>query len=309
MPINAHPEYLAAEKEYLSAYKLEDKLKALEKMISLAPKHKGSENLLKQLKTRYKKLKGQISKNKKSRKGKKPGIKKEDMQTVIIGRTNTGKSSLINLLTNTETEIANYDFTTKKPVVGMMFFKGVQVQLIENPAFESEYYDKGLTNSTDTLSILITELSQIKEIEQEIKKIKAKKIIVFNITNQNKEELRKISATLQSKKYNFMLISTKNPKPEDIEKLKEKIFQSFDKIRVYTKESGKTPNTKIQKIQKPIILEPNSTIKDVAEKILHGFSSKTKYAIITGPSSKFPNQTVGLGHKVKDLDIVEFKTK
>ena len=57
MPINAHPEYLAAEKEYHSAYTLEEKIEKLKKMIALAPKHKGAENLRKQLKTRLKKEK------------------------------------------------------------------------------------------------------------------------------------------------------------------------------------------------------------------------------------------------------------
>ena len=57
MPINAHPEYIAAEKEYIAAKTPEEKLKALEKMISVAPGHKGAEKLRAELKTRYKKLK------------------------------------------------------------------------------------------------------------------------------------------------------------------------------------------------------------------------------------------------------------
>ena len=57
-----------------------------------------------------------------------------------------------------------------------------------------------------------------------------------------------------------------------------------------------------------MIMKPNSNIKQVAEKILHGYSKKVKYAKITGPSSKFSNQKVGLKHKVKDRDVVEFIT-
>ena len=79
--------------------------------------------------------------------------------------------------------------------------------------------------------------------------------------------------------------------------------KSFDKIRIYTKEPGKN------KTEKPIILKPDSTVKDVAEKILHGFSNKVKETRLTGPSSKFPNQKVGLAHKLKDLDIVEFNVR
>jgi len=58
-----------------------------------------------------------------------------------------------------------------------------------------------------------------------------------------------------------------------------------------------------------MILNPDSTIKDIAEKILKGFSAKIKQTKIWGPSSKFSGQIVGLKHKLKDLDIVEFKTR
>jgi len=302
MPTNVHPEYVYAEKEYLLSETDEDKLKALEKMISFAPKHKGGENLRAQLKLRYKKLKERLTVEKKSKKGSRIGIKKEDMQAAMIGKTKTGKSSLISLLTNAHPEIADYDFTTRIPVVGMMDYNGVGIQLIEIPAIESEYYDRGVANSADSILILITDLVQILEIEKKLDKFTGKKIIVFNKTDLLSEnEKRKISATLQSKKYNFILISTKTK--EGIEQLKEKLFQSFGKIRVYTKEPGK------EKAKKPIILIPNSIVKDVAEKILKGFSNKIKETKIWGPSSKYPGQVVGLQHKLKDLDVVEFKTK
>ena len=77
----------------------------------------------------------------------------------------------------------------------------------------------------------------------------------------------------------------------------------MDSIRVYTKEPGKSPS------QDPVVLQKNSTIKDVAESILKGFSKKVKEARVTGPSGKFPNQRVGLDHVLKDKDIVEFKVR
>jgi len=302
MPINAHPDYIAAEKEYLQAQTLEEKLLKLKKMISLAPSHKGAENLRQQLNTRRKKLEAQIKKAKHSKKSTKTGIKKQDMQAILIGNTNSGKSSLLSLLTNVKLKISENQFTTTKPIIGIMNYKDVQIQLIENPAINSENFDKGLPNTTDTILIIITKIDEIKSILEQLTKSKAKKIIVFNkIDLLSKNEKRKISATLASKKYNFVLISTITQ--QGIEELKEKIFQSFNALRIYTKEPGK------EKSEKPIILKPNSTIKDVAEKILKGFSKKIKKTRIWGPSSKFPGQIVGLNHKVKDLDIVEFTTK
>jgi len=299
MPINASPHFEKAQRDYLNAQTTEQKIIYLKKMMALAPKHKGAENLNAQLRRRLARLKYTREKEIKSGKSTFKGIKKEDMQAVIVGLTNTGKSTLISELTNAKPKISNVQFSTTKPVVGMMLYQGANIQIIENPPIESEYYDKGLTNTADTLILLVKKIEEINEIKKRLEKAKGKQIIVFNKINP-KKEIRKISATLSSKRYNFVIISTETK--EGFEELKEKIFESFDKIRVYTKEPKK------EKSPRPIILEPGSTVEDVAEKILKGFSKKVKETKIWGPSSKFSGQKVGLKHKLKDKDIVEFKT-
>jgi ribosome-interacting GTPase 1 len=302
MPINAHPEFTAAEGEYLHAKTLEEKIEKLRKMISYAPAHKGGENLRAQLKTRLKKLLEQKEKTRKSGKSSKTGIKKEDMQAVTIGKTNSGKSSILNRLTNAKPEISYSSFSTTIPKIGMINYEGADIQIIENPAIESEYYNKGITHTTDTLLLVVCSLEEIKEIGSYLGEIAKNKIIVFNKSDLlNENEKRKLQSTLQSKKYNFVLFSSLTG--DGIEELKEKLFNSFGKLRIYTKEPGK------EKSKRPIILHPNSTAKDVAEKILKGFSQKVKETRIWGPSSKFSGQIVGLNHKLKDLDVVEFKTK
>ena len=97
MPINVNdPEYLSAEKAFHEALNPEDQLIALNKMISHAPSHKGAENLRQQLTTRRKKLEEQLEKKKKVGKTTKVGVRKEDMQAVLIGKTLSGKSYLVN---------------------------------------------------------------------------------------------------------------------------------------------------------------------------------------------------------------------
>jgi len=297
---NQSPFYQAAVARFLSAKNDEEKLEALEEMIRECPKHKSSEAMLSNLKTRYKKLKEKIETSKKKGKSSKVGIKKEDLQAAIVGFTKSGKSSLLDILTNVNPEISDYPFTTKISLVGMLNYNNVKIQIIEVPAFKSEYYDKGIVNSADTVLILVSKMDEIEKILPEIKN--PSKIIIFNkIDLLSENEKRKIYATLSSRRYNFILISTKTK--ENVEELKEKLFKSFNRLRIYTKEPGK------EKSKIPIILNPNSTVRDVAEKILHGFSGKVKETKIWGPSSKFSGQKVGLNHVLKDLDVVEFKTK
>lgn len=308
MPINAHPDYIAAEREYLSAQSLEEKIDKLKKMISVAPSHKSAENLRAQLKTRLKKLTEQLEKTKKSAKSRSGtiSIKKEDMQCVIVGKTNSGKSSLMKILANIHPKISELSHSTIKPFEGIMEFDTARIQIIEIPAIDSEYYNKGIVYTADAVLILVESFGDLNEILEKIK-TNGNKIIVFTKTDKMSEnEKRKISATLKSKYkgYPFVLLSSINPDHDSIMELKERIFKSFNVLRVYTKEPGKNLDK-----NHPMILQPGSTIYDVSEKILKGFSLKIKESRIWGPSSKFPGQIVGLKHKVMDKDVVEFKTK
>ena len=302
---NQSPFYQKAEAKFLNAKTNEEKLIFLEEMIRECPKHKSSEKMLANLKTRHIKLKEKMEAAKKTSRGaKKVGIKKEDIQVVIIGFTRSGKSSLLSLLTNAYPNISQSEFekfTTKKPIIGITDYYGVSMQLVENPAIESEYYDKGLANSADVLLILFNDFSQLEKIEKNISNASGKKIFIFNNVSSDSMELRKIESRLQSKKYNYILVNLSSQK--NFNDLKLKIFQNSGKIRAYTKEPGKN------KSEKPVILSSDSTAKDLAEKILKGFSLKVRETKIWGPSSKFAGQKVGLNHLLKDLDVVEFKTK
>jgi len=273
-------------------------------MISHAPSHKGAENLRQQLTTRRKKLELALEKKKKSGKSSKVGIRKDEMQAVIIGKTNSGKSSLLKILTNASPKISENKFTTNSPNIGMMSYATTSIQLIEIPATDSEFYDKGIVYTADAVLIMANTFEDLNDLLK-ILRTNGKKIIVINKTDLlSANEKRKLKATLKSKyrNYEFVLISTKTK--ENLGELKDKLFKSFNKLRIYTKEPGREVDKK-----RPMILEPGETVKDAAEKILKGFSQRIKQIRIWGPSSKFPGQIVGMRHKVKDLDIVEFKTK
>ena len=302
---NQSPFYKKAEENFLSAKTDEERLNWLEEMIRECPKHKSSEKMLANLKTRRIKLVEKIERIKKSKKSSgssQETIKKYDMQVALIGETNSGKSSIISSITNANSKISENKFSTKIPIQGIMEYSGVQIQIIDLPSVKNENFDVGIANTADLNLLVITELSQIEEIKKFIPKAAGKKLIVFNKIDQlNEKEKRKISENLRSKKYNFIMISCRNK--QNVEELKEKIFQSFNITRIYLKEPGRGHT------DKPLIIRPNSTILDVAKKISKQMAQNIKEVHIWGPSSKFPNQKVGLSHIVKDKDIVEFKTR
>lgn len=302
MPINAHPEYISAEKIYLQAKTDEEKLKAMEEMLRWMPSHKGAEALRADLRSRYKKLKEKIEERKKKKKSSnKPGIKKEGIQVVLVGLTNSGKSSLLTGLTNARPSINDLEYTTKYPIIGMLNVEGINFQVIDMPAVNHETFDQGTANSADILLIVIKDLEEIERILPFLEKTIGKRIFLFNkIDLFNESEKRKIEARLQSKRYNYCIISCKTKEGFDI--LKKKLIENSGVIRAYTKQPGK------ERDEDPVIMKPESTVEDLAKKVFHS-TIKIKESRVTGPSSKFPNQKVGLQHILKDKDIVEFHTE
>jgi len=291
---NQSPFYQRAEQEYQEATSDEERIACLEIMMKEVPKHKSSENMRKNLTNRYKKLKAGLAKQKKSGKGGQSGIKKADMQCVLAGFPNVGKSTIFKILTSQETKISPHEFTTYQPQLGTFHHEDAPIQIIDIPSFPS--HDKSLINSTDTLLFVITNLDQIKKAEQYLYRTKAKIILIYNKEDLlSNTEKRKIEANLKSKHKNLDYIFLSNkPTKTKLNQLTKKIFDTFPIIRIYTKEPKKAPS------KEPMIIKKNSTFKDAAEKILKGMSKKIKRARVWGPSSKFGGQVIGLEHILKE---------
>lgn len=301
MPINASYEYLNAEKVYLNAQTLDEKITALEDMLRVVPGHKGAENLRAELRSRLKKLLEKKEKSKKVGKSSLKGIRKEGYQVVLLGLPNSGKSSLLTKLTNAHPKISQNPFTTKAPGLGTMDYQGAKAQIVDLPSIGSEFFDIGIVNTADLIIIVLDKLEDLDKVKQHISKVYGKIVLVINKSDLlSDNELRKLEEKIKSRRANALIISSSG---YNIDKLKETIFQAMNIIRVYMKEPSK-PASNI-----PAVLPFNSSVKDVAESIHKGFSLKVKEIRLTGPSSKFPNQRVGLSHILKDRDIIEFHTK
>jgi ribosome-interacting GTPase 1 len=190
MPANASYEYGLAQKKYDEANTSTDKLVALQEMLSTAPNHKGAENLRKDISRKISSLKNKMVKQtanlKKS--GYTLNVKKDgDGQVVIVGLTNSGKSTFLKEYTNAKPLIANYPYTTVRPEIGTLNYGGALIQLIEVPSFLSS-----------------GELgSQIHSM------IRVADLVIFTIRDDDLEELDGIIDLLESKD---IFITKKKPK-------------------------------------------------------------------------------------------------
>lgn len=273
MPTNVTAEYATAELGYTQARGTEEKIKALGRMLREVPKHKGTEVLQMEIKTKIAKLKEKLIKETKQKKGA-AGIsvpKEGAAQIALVGATNSGKSSLLRKLTGARVEIAPYPFTTRKPEVGMLDYKGVKLQIVEVPAIV-ENFDQtdngaaflGIIRQADLMVLLFNSSKEYEILQKELADIPVRRII-----------------------YN---------KRSDV---REDIWRNIGLIKVYTKEPGKKPS------YPPFALKKGSTIKDMAEHIHKDFIRKFRFARVWGKSAKFDGQQVGLDHRLADDDIVE----
>ncbi len=136
MPANLPAEARAKWIKVMEAKSIEEKIKALEEFLSTVPKHKGTENLRLWARKRLAELREELEERKKRKTGKGPRffIEKEGAaQIVVIGLPNSGKSSIVALLTGAKTKIADYPYTTLEPVPGMMKYQDVLFQLVDTP--------------------------------------------------------------------------------------------------------------------------------------------------------------------------------
>jgi len=279
MPVNATIEFKKAEDTYFKAVTVEEKIKALQLMLSTSPTHKGSEKLRQKIKTDLAKCKKLQEREKSAKKGSKQkfSIKKEGAALIcIVGPTNSGKSTLLNKLTNAKVEIASYEFTTKKPEIGILNYYGVKLQIVEIPAIVPNFIE------TENGAALMSILNNSDLL-----------IYCFN-TPKEKDLLDKELSELDKPVLIF----------DKFENFSDKIWNKLDLIKVYTKEPGK------EKSYPPIALNKNSSVKNLALHVHKDFIKKYKtWARVWGKSVKFQGSQCGLTHILQDDDIVELHIK
>ncbi len=145
MPANLTPEYEKAELRYREATTDEERLAALQAMLSAIPKHKGTEKMQADIKHRISQLRREEQKAAHN-KGPDPfHIPRGGAgQVVLIGPPNTGKSSLVAATTHALVKVAEYPFATVMPQPGMWHKDDVQIELVDTPAITPDHVPAGL---------------------------------------------------------------------------------------------------------------------------------------------------------------------
>jgi hypothetical protein len=172
MPANLPPMYFEAEKRFRDARTGEEKVRALEEMLAIMPKHKGTDKLKADLRRKIAKFKTEAQQKKGgARRETAYSIDKEGAaQVAVIGPPNSGKSSLVAAMTNAAPEIADFPHSTWKPTPGMVKFENIQFQLIDTPPLSRDYVDPYLADLLRRADILLVLLDirsdPLEEIEQ-----------------------------------------------------------------------------------------------------------------------------------------------
>lgn len=347
MPINATPEYQAAERKYNEAKTVQEKIAALEEMLRKAPGHKGAESLRADIKSKLAKFRAQTEKEKQAA-GKKfqISVKKEGAaQVVLVGITNSGKSYLLSKLTNAKPGISEHEFTTKMPEVGVMEYQGVKIQIVEIPAITRDYLNKGkgptffsIIRNSDLVVFVIKEENEMKMLKEEFgkasiitdkerPKVKIKKegsggISFVGKIKGNVEDAKRICRDYGI--MNAVIEAEGEITLEDLELVVNERTAFLKNIKVTSKDRIEDMKWKIwknlglmkvytkqpgkEKDWPPVAMHKGETIKDLALRIHKDFIKKFRFARVWG-SSKYPGQQLGTDYELKDEDVVEFHIK
>jgi len=325
MPANLPPEYLEAEKRYRAAKNATEKLACLEDMLTLLPKHKGTDKLRADLRKRVSKVKA-ASQAKKgvSKRESAFHIDKEGAgQVVVVGPANVGKSALVAKLTNANPEVADFPLTTWKPTPGMMPVENIQIQLVDTPPLNRDYVEPELLDlirrSDIILLVVDLQTDPVEQLEETVNLLEEQRIVPSHLrdkyedqrllkfipflvlanknddesTDENLEIFRELTDN------DWPMISVSTITGRNLELLKNTLVDKLQIIRVYSKAPGKEPD-----LTAPFVLKRGSTVEDFASKVHKDFVDKLKIAKVWG-EKVFDGQMVQRDYILRDGDVVE----
>ncbi len=322
MPANLTPQYLEAEKNFRMAKSPLEKIACLEEMLSVMPKHKGTDHLRADIRTKIAKLTQSLDKRTATQRASMMIEKVGAGQVAVIGPPNTGKSQIVASLTKATPTVAAYPFTTQNAMPGMMAYENIQIQLIDTPPLSEqppEWWVMNIIRRADALLVVVDLTADpLSQLELVLTRLQEKKIGIWENKAESEDEppvMVKKALVICSKKdldidgENFSILQEMygdrltlisiSALEGDLEELRLAIFRMLDIIRIYTKVPGGKPD-----YEDPIVLESGSTLEAAAASVHKDFAKKMKYARIWG-SGKFDGVMASRDHVLQDGDIIE----
>ena len=327
MAVNLPPQYHDAEARYKKAKTPEEKLAALREMWVILPKHKASEKVQAELKTKISELNDEIEQVKLGPKKAAPGtfkIQKQGAgQVVLLGPPNAGKSRLLTRLTKASPAVAPYPFTTREPIPGMMDFEDVRVQLVDLPPITADHFEHFITEITRAAdaAILFLDLSdddgpaatqaaidRLKLVRRELVGTvvgdddptiySLKTLLLFNKSDDEAADIR-LEIAKESLGNRFPSLAISAEVGTGLEELRRAIYELLGVMRIYTKQPGKPPD-----MTSPFTCPIGSTMAELAGRVHEDFEDGLKSARVWG-SGLHDGQTVGRDHVLHEKDVVE----
>ena len=318
MPANLTPDYHRAEERLREARTVEEKIAALEEMLRVVPKHKGTDGLQADLKGRIAKLRKQPP-SKSGRAAHSHMVPHEGAgQVALLGPPNGGKSTLVFGLTHATPEVADYPFTTREAVPGMMRFEDVAFQLVDLPPIAEEHVEPwvyDIARGADLSWIVVPIENAVDGLERTRRLLDAKGIallpagaasgpnalpsllVATGIDREGADEDLAIVDELLEHRWRVVPVSV--PTARGIDDLGRRTFDALKIIRVYTKQPGKPADRAA-----PFTLPSGSSVGDLAMRVHKDLAAAMKHARIWGHSS-FDGQVVHAEHVLADGDVVE----
>src|SRR5690606_20728290 len=164
MPSNLSPEYKRAEQAYRAAQDERERLQCLKEMLRSIAKHKRTEHLQADTKSRIKQLTDELSGPRKgaARTGPVHVVRREGAaQIALIGPPNSGKSALHAQLTGSRASVGPFPHATTEPLPGMLPYEDIHLQLVDLPPISAEYVDSWYANALQPAdaALLVVDLS------------------------------------------------------------------------------------------------------------------------------------------------------
>jgi small GTP-binding protein len=329
MPANLTPQYLDADKRFRQAKTAAEKIGALEDMLALIPKHKGTEKMQADLKRRLSKAREEAQKKGKAGpRGYTYHVPREGAgQVVLVGPPNSGKSTLLAMLTNAAPDVADYPFTTRKPLPGMMEFENIKIQLVDLPPIAPEWTEGwvfALIRNADLVLVVVDLASDeaFEQVEQIRRQLATHKIRLMRQSSDeiaNEGEITKRTVLVGNKEDaedakergafltelhadDFPVLSISAASRANFEALRRALYDGLGVLRVYTKSPGKKPE-----LDAPFVLKQGCTVLGVAEAVHKDIAASLKFAKVWG-TDKFDGQRVTRDYMVHDGDVIELHT-